>query len=298
MANSFPSDVVVCDTDNLLQARFDRNARTPKVVHAKNYRLPPDAFAAGVVTPAVRDESAIGDAIRRMKIESGRLDRISLLLPDSWFRINILDLATLPESKAEAAEVVRWGLKRSLPVPPEELRIAYHAISRNGTAKVLVVAALEKTLDAIESLFAKAEISVVMIEPVGMNIWNAVTVREQTTTADRLFFYLRERDFTTALFRAASPLFIRSRNLSGDRSFSQEIRLSASYLRDNLQPAAIQNCYVAGNNVETAVIEVIAEEFKAPVTRVSLKEFAEWPPSVDAGQIEAELTACTGVFTA
>ncbi len=81
-----------------------------------------------------------------------------------------------------------------------------------------------------------------LIEPIGLNIWNAIAVREGDTNADRLFLYLRDTDFTTAVFRGAQPLFIRSRNLSPERTIDQEIRLSANYLRDSLQVESFANC--------------------------------------------------------
>ena len=152
------------------------------------------------------------------------------------------------------------------------------------------------TFAAIERLFAAAGIEVILIEPAGLNIWNAITSREATTTRDRIFFYIRENDFTTAVFRGAQPLFIRSRNLDGNRTLQQEIKLSATYLRDTLQTTSVENCYVAGNGIDRSVTEAIGSEFSAPVRTIALKDVAEQPPG-DASAYEAELTAVTGVFT-
>jgi len=41
---------------------------------------------------------------------------------------------------------------------------------------------------------------------------------------------------------------------------------------------------------------VLSQEFAAPVRTLQLREFAEQTPS-DVYGIDAELTACTGVFT-
>ena len=136
----------------------------------------------------------------------------------------------------------------------------------------------------------------VLIEPIGLNIWNAVAVREQATTRDRVFFYIRDGDFTTAVFRGNQPLFIRSRNLNSQRTLQQEIKLSASYLRDTLQTQSIEQCYLAGNHVNGELSAEIGAQFGAPVRRVSLRDCVEQAPS-EATSFEAELTACTGVFT-
>jgi Tfp pilus assembly PilM family ATPase len=300
MARSFPPDVVVIDTDALLHARFGRGKSNPRLVQSKAYRLAADTFTPALVTPQLVNESALTETLRRMRGETGKWDKVSILLPDSWFRINIVDLPSLPDKPAEALEVVRWSLKRTLPIPPDQLRVAYSILSRNAQgAKVLVLSALEATLASSEKVFTAAGIDVVLVEPLGLNIWNAITVREGESADDRLFLYVRDTDFTTAVFRGAQPLFIRSRNLSGERSVEQEIRLSANYLRDTLSVESFAQCYVAGAR-GSAVHETLASEFNTQVRPVVLRDFVEEAPADLQGDLErfgAELTACTGVFT-
>jgi type IV pilus assembly protein PilM len=296
MSRSFPPDVIVLDSDGLVHARLTRGEKNPKVVNAKTYRLAADTFTPGMVTPQLANEASLIEAIRRMRMETGKWERVSLLLPDSWFRINIVDLPSLPDRPADALEVVRWSLKRTLPIPPEQLRVAYLVLSRAGQgAKVLVISALEATVASIERVFAAAGLEVILIEPVGLNIWNAIAVREGDSTQDRLFVYVRDEDFTTAVFRGSNPVFIRSRNLSRDRTLEQEIRLSASYLRDALAAANFSSCYVAGRRGDD-VHAVLAEEFGTQVRRVAVRDYVDSIPA-DLSGLDAELIACTGVFT-
>lgn len=302
MPRSFPPDVVVIDTDALLHARFGRGrTKNPRLVQSKAYRLPADTFTPALVTPQLVNEAALAETLRRMRGETGKWDKVSILLPDAWFRINIVDLPSMPDKPSEAVEVVRWSLKRTLPIPPEQLRVSHTVLSRDARgAKVLVLSALEATLTAIERVFNAAGLDVVLIEPLGLNIWNAITVREGETQADRLFLYVRDTDFTTAVFRGAQPLFIRSRNVSNERTVEQEIRLSANYLRDTLAVESFANCYVAGGR-GPSVQETLAEEFNTQVRPVLLRDFVEDAPALDVNheleRFAAELTACTGVFT-
>lgn len=302
MARSFPPDVVVLDHDSLTHARFTRGKTRPRLVQARTFRLPGDTFTAAAVTPHLANAAALAETLRRLRNESGRWDKVSMLLPDAWFRVNIVDLPTLPDREGEALEVVRWSLKRTLPIPPEQMRVSYSLLSRGADgARVLVLSALDATLAAIEKTFSAAGIDIVLIEPLGLNIWNAIAVRETDAGADRLFIYLRDADFTTAVFRGAQPLFIRSRNLSADRTVDQEIRLSASYLRETLNVETFASCYVAGDGGE-AIHATLAEEFQSQVRPVMLRDFVEEIPSGVTGpngavERDAELTACTGVFT-
>jgi len=298
MARSFPPDVLVLDAHSLVHARFGKGKKDPRIVHAKSYRLADDTFGSSVITPELMNEASLAEAARRLRNETGKWDKASLLLPDSWFRINIVELQSLPEKDGEAMEVVKWSLKRTLPIPPDELRVAYEVLSRHGReAKALVLSALDKTLVAIERIFASVGIEIVLIEPIGMNIWNAIAVRESETPAQRLFVYVRDTDFTTAVFAGDQPLFIRSRNLGGERTLQQELRLSASYLREAHGGSEFASCYVAGNDVDREVHAALASEFNTQVRAVSLRDFVEDVPAGLTGY-DAELTACTGVFTA
>ena len=297
MPGSFPPDVIVLDTDGLIHARLIRGRKAPQVVQAKSYRLAADTFVNAVVTPQLINEPALADALRRVRVESGRWDAVSLLLPDSWFRVNILDLPKLPESDKEADEMIRWSLKRTMPIDSALLRVKYEVLSRTlSQTKVLVLSAMDSTLSAIERMFEDAGVEVVLIEPIGLNIWNAITVRETSTARDRIFFYVREGEFTTAAFRGSQPMFIRSRNLNSERTIEQEIKLSASYIRDTLQSDGIEQCYLSGS-VDPAVASIIGAEFNAPVRTIALSDFTDrLPEGVGVGAYEAELAACTGVF--
>lgn len=289
--------MILLDKDSLVHVRLAPSKTGLRLIAAKAYRLPEDTFNGGLVTPDLVNDDAIADVLRRLRMETGKWDRVSVLLPDSWFRMNILDVPSIPDKESEALEVVRWSLKRTLPIPPEELRIARQVLSVTpGGAKVLAVSAREKTLAAIERIFTAAGLDIVLIEPAGLNIWNAITVREKETTGDRLFLYVRERDFTTAVFRGNQPVFLRSRNLNADRSLEQEIRLSASYLREALSSQRFETCYVAGDTVDAQmVIETVSREFNSPVKRVTATEFAPSLPSEAAGY-DAAISASAGVF--
>lgn len=297
MSRAFPPDVIVLDIDSLVHARLGRGKANPTIVQAKSYRLAAETFTPSVVTPDLANEAGLADALRRVRMETGKWERVSVLLPDSWFRMNIIDLPSLPDRANEALEVVRWSLKRTLPIPPETLRVAYSVLSKTPAGvKLMVISAVEKTLANIEKVFASSGMDVILIEPIGLNIWNAVAVREAVTSNDRIFLYIREREFTTAVFRGEQPLFIRSRNLGGERTLEQEIRLSATYLRDNLGSDVIEQCYIAGSGIDGDVTGVLRDEFSAPVRTLQLRDFAEQTPS-DVFGIDAELAACTGVFT-
>src|SRR5690242_15147046 len=97
MPRSFPPDVIVLDSDSLLHARLTRGKKGPRIAQAKSYRLAADTFSSSLVTPELTNEASLAETLRRVKNETGRWEKGSILLPDSWFRINIVELQSFNE---------------------------------------------------------------------------------------------------------------------------------------------------------------------------------------------------------
>lgn len=293
------SDIAVLDGGSLLFARLSAASPRPRLAMLGSWRLAGDTFGAGTLTPSLDDPQSLTDAIGRMKLEAGRLERVSLLLPDCWFRISIVEAGTLPRNRADADEVMRWTLKRTTPFNPAELRTAWMQLPTrtvNGT-RVLVVSALEKSLAAIEATFRAAGIAVGSIESAGLNVWNAIVTTEAPADG-RVLVYLRDGDFTTALFRGSEPVFIRSRSLVGERKIEQEIRLSASFLQKTLESTPVGRCYVVGDGqITRSVLDVIGSEFSSEVEVLAGSRFADTSGLQPVGHLDAEIIACRGALT-
>src|ERR1051326_7983563 len=139
MARSFPPDVIVLDSDGLVHARLARGRKDPQVQQVKAYRLPPDTFTPAVVTPELANEGAMAEALRRLKLEAGRIKQVSVLLPDSWVRMNLFDMHALPERPTEGDARIRWSLKRTMPIDPATLRVSYDVVTKSGESPKVFV---------------------------------------------------------------------------------------------------------------------------------------------------------------
>lgn len=300
MANRAQSDIAILDGGSLLFARFAAGSPRPRLAMLGSWRLAGGTFGVGTLTPSLDDPKPLAEAIAKMKLEAGRVERVSLLLPDSWFRISIIEVGTLPRNHHDADEVVRWTLKRTTPFNPAELRTAWMPLSTrtvNGT-RVLVVSAMEKPLAAIEETFRAAGIGVGSIESTGLNAWNAI-VSAEAPADGRVLIYLREGDFTTALFVGSEPMFIRSRSLVADRRIEQEIKLSASFLQKTLETTPVRRCYVVGGDqVTPSVLDAIGSAFSSEVEVLAGSRFADTSGLQGAGRLDAEIIACRGALTA
>ncbi len=92
--------------------------------------------------------------------------RAAIIVPTHWVRCFLLEAEDLPRRKADLQDVLRWRLKKLLPIAPTELRIAASIQNPIGTTqRVLCSAVSEKALALLESAFAGAGISPGLILP-------------------------------------------------------------------------------------------------------------------------------------
>lgn len=297
MFNSSPTDVLLLESDGLVLARFARGGAHP-LSSVIPLRME-GAFEQAAVTPRVASAQSLTAPLRRLRDEGKVGERAWLLLPDSWFRMNIIEIDELPSNAAEAEAIVRWSIRRTLPIAPDALRVGWVPLSRSGEKRrVLVVSAIEESLAGIEAALRTAGIETAGIESIGLNLWNTITDREPATATDRMLIHVRRDEFTTAVFRGNEPLFLRSRNLSGERSVANEIRLSASYLRDSVQLGQLERCYLAANDLDPEVETLVRELFGVEPTRVRLNDYVHRVGAGSTQSFETELIAARGVFAA
>lgn len=297
LPRSFPPDVLVIDTGSVIHARIGRGQPRARVDTARSYPLPPGTLSVTSGVPLLENPEAFSAVLRQIRLQNGGVEKATLLLPDPWFRLAILELGAAPGRGSEVENVIRWALRRNLPINPDEYRIAWQPVGQTSENRVLVAAAFETWLASIEAACREASVTPVVVEPIGLSLWNAVVSGEATTNAERLFLFVRGEDFTTGLFRGITPVFIRSRSLGPDRSLEQELRLSASYVRTTLGSSSVSLCWVAGNGVRSSILDLVKEEFGAEVRRIALDTYADTVDMNKHSTIEAELVACMGVFT-
>ena len=206
-------------------------------------------------------------------METGKWDRVSLLLPDSWFRINIVELPTLPERHDEALHAIALGAEAH---DADSAGIAAHELgsARQGTGRAEAAGHQRAGEDARGH---RADL-------------RRRRNRDRAHRAGRpehLERHHRPREqprrTTGSSCTSATPTS-RPRS-SADRSRCSSARATcaatgrcsrrSAFRRatcaTTLQTAAFERCYVAGNGAAAEVQQALATEFGAPVVPVALK---------------------------
>ena len=141
----------------------DRKTRENVLKGVQSRELPDGAVEPSLTRQNVKNPKAIGAAISEVldAMEAGE-HRISLLLPDHVARVTLLHFATLPRSRGELADLVRFRMAKSLPFKTEEAALDLQVVSGNtapgneGGSTVLSTFIKRSVLQQYESLITAA----------------------------------------------------------------------------------------------------------------------------------------------
>jgi len=96
---------------------------------------------------------------------AGRSHDVIAIVPDAAVRVVLLEFDTLPADAEEAASVVRFRMKKSLPFDVDKARVSYHAQKSNGTVRVVAAVALSSVVEDYEAAIREAGFSPGVVMP-------------------------------------------------------------------------------------------------------------------------------------
>ncbi len=227
-----PSTGWLVETGQVAGLRLDRRGRSQGVVSV----IDDDLFEIGPVGLQAVDAQRLRESLTALQghLEGGR--RAAVVVPTGWMRTHLLEFDTLPRRSEEIDEVVRWRLKKLLPVRPADLRIAAvpHGARTAARRGLLVMAGLERAFADLERAFVGAGVVPGLVTA---RLY-ALAARPQPGLCHLMV--QQELGFLSQLAVSAGvPRVVRTKQLgtdgSGRQALELEMRLGLSYLRDTLE---------------------------------------------------------------
>ncbi len=115
-------------------------------------RLKDNALAPSLSGNNVVDAGAVQEAIGgAMSAVAGRLRDVITIIPDAAVRVLLLDFDALPEKYADAAPLVRFRIRKSLPFDADSAALSFQSRRENGSVKVLAAVTPLDVLAGYES---------------------------------------------------------------------------------------------------------------------------------------------------
>ena len=159
----YPHVAVEITADRVTGVRLavDRKGGRMRLAASQSVPLPAGAIDVSLTKPNVLDGQAVMQALHDVFVKLAPRDhRLSLLLPDDVARVSLLGFATLPKTRRELADLVRFRMAKSLPFKPEEavldLMVLGASSARPGAsaASVLAVFVHRAVLEQYEALLS------------------------------------------------------------------------------------------------------------------------------------------------
>src|SRR5205807_3155860 len=123
------------------------------------HELAPGSVVPDLVENNLRQKDSVRAAVEAtLGSVAGRSRDVIAVVPDAAVRVVLVEFDTLPSDREEAAAVVRFRLKKSLPFDVEKAKVSYHAQKFDDGVRVVAAVALASVVEDYESAFREDSI--------------------------------------------------------------------------------------------------------------------------------------------
>jgi type IV pilus assembly protein PilM len=128
--------------------------------------LAPGSVVPDLVEANLRQADAVKEAVHEaLSSVAGRTHDVIAVVPDAAVRVVLLEFDSLPSDAEEAAGVVRFRLKKSLPFDVDKARVSYHAQKSKEGVRVVAAVALASVVEDYEAVIQEAGFSPGVVLP-------------------------------------------------------------------------------------------------------------------------------------
>jgi len=208
--------------------------------------LAPGSVVPDLVEGNLRQREAVRGAIEAaLGSVSGRHHDVIAIVPDAAVRVVLLEFDTLPAGAEEAAGVVRFRLKKSLPFDIEKARVSYHAQKFAEGLRVVAAVALASVVEDYEAAFRDAGFSPGIVVPSMLAALGSAEAQRPT-----LVVKVDARTTSIAILNAGQlQLFRTLENTRGvtitGEQLAEEVYPSVVFFQDTYH-LNIEKIYIAG----------------------------------------------------
>ncbi|UCC38250.1 MAG: hypothetical protein JSV96_10400 [Candidatus Aminicenantes bacterium] len=168
-----PHSVFQISSNYLSGIRF--SAKEGKI---KNYFILP--LDKGVIEPSFSKKNIKNPDLLEKKIREG-MERLSLsehniacLIPELSLQSFVFSFDSLPASRLEREKIIRFRIKKQMPMLPDDARFSFYLIRSNKSEKMLAAVARASVVQEYEELFSKLRLKVRTIGVPTLSLFNLI----------------------------------------------------------------------------------------------------------------------------
>ncbi|GMR21881.1 MAG: hypothetical protein BMS9Abin37_0201 [Acidobacteriota bacterium] len=247
--------------------------------------LPPGCLQFNMLEPNIRDGDTLAQVIESVLLRSGAAGstRIALTLPDYIARVSVVELPEAPRSSAEAVDLLKFRLKKTLPFDIDQTRLAYEPLA--GAKPTYLTGVMhEAVVSQYEDFFTDLGFHVGIVLPASVSLLRILSPFAQKNLspgADYFFVNVEREYFTVSLVRErGAPVLIRTLGLRtsdgppvaySEEDLLQDVIPTAIYYREKLRGTSLERVYYRSLRPDlTHLREILEEQFEAPSEPLNL----------------------------
>jgi hypothetical protein len=308
----YPPVAVEIAPDRITAVRVadDRKTRQVRLQACAAIDLPAGAIEISLVKPNVLAPEPVTLALQTIleDIAPGE-HRVSLLLPDDVARATILPFATLPRTRRELVDLVRFRTAKSLPFKLEDATLDLNVVSGApgqaagpGGAAVLAVFAHRAVIEQYESLMRACGLWPGLVGLSTFELFNLFRPRLEEVrdpARDALFLNATRQYLSLLIFRDRELIFYRCKPYSGPGGpgdglveLRREIYTSLAFYQEKLLGRGVGTCWVRAAGLDRGqVAEAVGAESGGPVVFLEPGQVLPSAPAVRLDPRDAALFA-------
>lgn len=233
---SLPPVAVLLEPPNLAALRVvkARKDMTPLVRHEEHLEGDGENYLPG--------HEEMDDIAASLLARLGEPKRISLVLGDPFFRMQVLTLDDFPRQEKERHQVILWHIRKVLNYPIDAVRLRYEVLQRGpGGVTLWLTLCPEDEVKALEAAFSKRGCQVGYIGAASVELFNLGRARDVVTGSGSCLLINRTPNYLSFLFaEEGQPVFFRCKETrgfdgeDGAMRIQQELRLTLAYHREKI----------------------------------------------------------------
>lgn len=279
------------------------SAASPRVERVSHAPFSPQTVQISLREPNVLDHDAFVAGLKSAYNQLfSKSQRIAVSLPDAVCRIMLLDLEGRFKSRTEALDLIRWKLKKNIPLDVADTHIDYQQLTvrENGDLALLVAIVSRKVIAQYEDLITEAGLSPARIDCNIINICRTFD-RRLSLQDDCILISFYGNTLSIVAFAQGIPEFIRIKDLSGtlatDSRVYMEINSSMLVYKERFPERMAQAVFcVAAPDIAQNFQEMVAEA--TGLSPLQLETKGAVTPGNSAPGDQTRLFPCTAAIGA
>lgn len=138
----------------------------------------------GVIKPSFNKKNIEDEVYLEEKMREGAeklhfsKTRVACLIPESCLKIFVFSFHSFPSTQKEREEIIRWQVKKQMPLLPDNTRLSFAVLKSNRQKKILVSLARASVIQEYEEFFTRIGLKVGAVGSATLSLLNLLDREE------------------------------------------------------------------------------------------------------------------------